>query len=264
MRELKKSKSEANKKISNVLGVGMILGELFEMEHSSIRTDYVPLKDLKNQEYEDLLNRLGLDINNFYLVNRKLYPICYMNGMVYVEIYQMSETFFIDMKMRDIILFREKHYKELLDNKMYGKLFTLIDKPYRFYWYQQLYNDIPLEARYELFIDIYRGSEYGFNSLDKEFVQEVFSVRPHKEINIFTDVVTIYRGEGSKSTHYSEAYSWTTQLKTAKFFANRFNSDGVIYQAKVNKKDIIDYLEGRGEAEILVMPNKVYDIERIN
>lgn len=242
----------------------MMLSELFEMEHSSIRTDYIPLKNLKNKEYEDLLNRLGLDINNFYLVNGKLYPICYMNGMVYVEIYQMSETFFIDMRIRDVILLREKYYKELLNNKEYKKLFILIDKPYRFYWYQQLYNEIPLEERYKLFIDIYSCSEYGFNSLDKEFVEEVFSLRPHKEINIFDNVVTIYRGEGSKSTHYSEAYSWTTQLKTAKFFANRFNSNGAIYQAKVNKKDILDYLEGRGEAEVLVMPEKVYDIERIN
>ena len=69
------------------------------------------------------------------------------------------------------------------------------------------------------------------------------------------------RGEGDKSTSYTEAYSWTISKEIADFFAHRFDSDGIIYKAKVRQQDILDYINDRNEQEILVFPENVYEVK---
>lgn len=236
--------------------------DIFELSHGS-KEELIPIKTLNDKEVEKVIKHYDLDISDFYYVKGRLYKYCYMKDYVFVEIYDMSIDGFEKFMIIETINYREEYFKKALETKNYGDFFCMLDKPRRLYWFYKLCNEMPKEEAKFIFKYIYTSMEYGFKEISEETIEE-YLYNDSLDRNQFDEIVTIYRGEGSKSNTYDKAYSWTTQLKTAKFFANRFNSDGVIYQAKVNKKDIIDYLEGRGEAEILVMPNKVYDIERIN
>ena len=93
-----------------------------------------------------------------------------------------------------------------------------------------------------------------FKKADKKILMdeddwEIFDKMP--------DEVTIYRG--ITSDEYYKALSWTTNKKQAEFFATRYDSDGTIFTAKINKKDILAAFES--ESEVIVDYDKIYDIE---
>lgn len=70
--------------------------------------------------------------------------------------------------------------------------------------------------------------------------------------------ITVYRGVCSLSS--KTGLSYTTSLKVAKFFANRFNADGFkpyILKAEIDKQDAIAYFNRRQEEEIIVNYPKI-------
>lgn len=74
------------------------------------------------------------------------------------------------------------------------------------------------------------------------------------------DKITVYRGSVDFN---QEGYSWTTDRDKAKWFAGRsFGSTArVLLRGTVNKSDILAFLAGRGESEIVINPEHVIDIE---
>ena len=126
----------------------------------------------------------------------------------------------------------------------------------------------PGENLYALFLDFYRTSDFGFSALKEENLQKVFSGKSQKQkqntekkLSSLPDIVTIYRGEGSKSTPYEKSFSWTTSYKAACFFACRIPSleNSRIITAHINKSDIIEYFPDDEEKEVLVPPAAVKD-----
>lgn len=242
----------------------MKIEDIFFMSHSN-SGGLIPLKNAKNKEFEKLIKDNGLDVNNFYIATDKFYPYCYMNGTVCVAIYGDTQEIFDSLRVKSTIEHMEELHKKCIETKDYDRLFIYIDKPYRFYWYEKLFDDIPDENKYEIFLDIYSGSEYGFNTLDRDFIEEIFKYKKEPtNIPCEDDILTIYRGEASMSTSYKEAFSWTLDKDVARWFANRFNSGkAVVYKANVKKEDILEYLDDRNEAEVLVFPEKLFNVEKI-
>lgn len=241
----------------------MDINDIFIIEHSNSTLKLTPLIDLNNKEFKKLISDYELDINKFYQVEGKLFPYCYMDNTVYIEIFQMSKDAFEFMHVKERINQITREHRECIETKNFRKLFILIDKPFRFEWYQKLFNDIPEDKRHLIFKRIYSSSEYGFNNLDKDFVKEIFKNNIIDK-NLFNDeIITIYRGEAGKSTPCTKAYSWTTDLEVAEWFSNRFDGDGIIYRGKVNINDILDYFDNN-ESEVLVLPENVFNVERIN
>lgn len=128
----------------------------------------------------------------------------------------------------------------------------------------------PGEDLYVLFLDLYRTSDFGFSSLSENGLQKVFAGKSQKQkqdtekkLSSLPDVVTIYRGEGSKSTPYEKSFSWTTSYKAACFFACRIPSleNSRIITAHINKSDIIEYFPDDEEKEVLVLPAAVKDVK---
>lgn len=75
------------------------------------------------------------------------------------------------------------------------------------------------------------------------------------------ETVTIYRGcQSSKSVR---GLSWSLNQKIAEFFKNRFGA-GHIYSAKINKLDILAYINTRKEEEIIVDYRKLVEIKEID
>lgn len=126
----------------------------------------------------------------------------------------------------------------------------------------------PDEDLYSLFLDLYRTSDFGFSALKEDDLQKVFAGKSQKQkqdtikrLSSLPDTVTVYRGEGSKSTTYKKSFSWTTSYKAACFFACRIPSleNSRIITAHVSKCDIIEYFPNDEEKEVLVPPAAVKD-----
>ncbi|EKS4345135.1 hypothetical protein QB607_003139 [Clostridium botulinum] len=240
---------------------------IFQMEHSNV-SSLIPITvhkdDMEVNNFIKIINKLDLDINDFYKVEGKLYKYCYLKETVLVEIYDTNEDYFINFKVREQIEQRERIHKRCIENKEYIRLFCLIDKPYRFSFYQQLFNDIPDEQKYEVFRNIYTSCEYGFDNLSREFLEEIFEYNKVDKNWFNEDIIAIYRGEGDLSTPYTEAYSWTININVARWFAERFNSNGKVYKGYIRQQDILDYLGDRNEKEVLVFSEDVFNIEQIS
>ncbi len=165
-------------------------------------------------------------------------------------------------KYANRILFEEKNYFKFLVSSPTQAKFMLMNKVY---WY------LSEQERYELFIEFYAEEDYGHYLIDKDLIKDAIKNQPieyrQEMLNRLnkttgdTDTLTIYRGCSDKSTAPEEAMSWTLSKNTAIFFAMRRGLDGDIYEAKVNKEHVIDYLQGRNEEEILVLPQHVEDIQ---
>ena len=72
--------------------------------------------------------------------------------------------------------------------------------------------------------------------------------------------VTVYRGVTSFNAQNVKALSWTLDRSVAEWFATRFDEDGTVYQAQIDKAHIYAYFDGRNESEIIVNPKYLMDI----
>lgn len=122
---------------------------------------------------------------------------------------------------------------------------------------------------YDMFFSVYSYVDYGFTSVDKDVMDTIVLRKTPaqkrattKRLTKYPEEITIYRGENSESTPHSSAYSWTLDENVANFFAARRGvKSGNIVSGKVKKSDVIEIILDRNESEIVVSPEKVYDIK---
>ena len=217
---------------------------------------------MTNEQLE-VLKKYGIDKEYIYEDESKIInKYMYISGFIFIELFDISEEFFEFMQINKMIAERKKYIERMFKERNFGGILAMIPKPYRMDYYELLYKFMDNKERYELFIDVYSSMEYGFNQIDKDFLKEVLSLNPNKSYD-FPNEVTIYRGEGDKSTPIEDAFSWTLSIDTAKWFAKRLGSEGKLYKAKVKKENILCYIEDRGEHEVLALYDDIYDIEQI-
>lgn len=82
-------------------------------------------------------------------------------------------------------------------------------------------------------------------------------LRQYEELN---DTVTVYRGVTSHNAKNIKALSWTLDREKAEWFAHRFNEDGTVYEAEIDKQHILALFNGRNESEVIVDPQFLMDI----
>lgn len=122
---------------------------------------------------------------------------------------------------------------------------------------------------YSLFIEMYIHNEYNFSQLSRDKLNLIFQ-QPHKKIGqkfieTLPETVTIYRGEGDKSTPVEKALSWTLSKEVAFFFAcKNSNTGSSIYTAQIKREAILDYLDDRNEEEILAFPEDVKILSKVD
>lgn len=226
-----------------------------------------------NKEIERICNKFNIDVKHiFFNQEHSFSPVFYYKDTVYVPIELFNEDFIENFYIAKRIEEQTKKHKEWIENKNFNMLFSLIDRQISFIAYKKLFDKIPDNDKFDIFIDIYIDSEYGFGDfLELDFVKEVIKYKKDNneelidKLNPVNGYVTIYRGEGTKSTPIDRAYSWTTNLNTALFFANRFyqSKGSKIFKAKVHIDDIIAYIEDRDEDEVLVLYEDLKDVENI-
>ena len=81
-----------------------------------------------------------------------------------------------------------------------------------------------------------------------------------KQYNELEDIVTVYRGVTSYNANNIKALSWTLDREKAEWFAHRFDEEGTVYEAQIEKKHILALFNGRNESEVIIDPNHLIDI----
>ena len=99
-----------------------------------------------------------------------------------------------------------------------------------------------------------------FRSADPEALME-----PHEyeQFLALDEVVTVYRGVTPYNADNIKALSWTLQKQTAEWFAGRFGQEGCVYRAEIAKEHVLALFLGRSEAEVIVDPGHLRNIEAV-
>lgn len=140
----------------------------------------------------------------------------------------------------------------------YSQTFVYMDRQYRIDAYSSIFEFIPDNKKYELFIDAYIMPDIGL--VKPKIISKIFELRPKelaqflKEMADDKGYITIYRGESAESTKVQRALSWTLDRNTGIWFAKRLDSSdaGYLYTAKVHINNVIAYITDREEEEILI------------
>ena len=203
----------------------------------------------KYPEISDYLY-LTFDILPLVLEDKELNIIIPVNSISFlrqdIDRFNMIRESVKDGKINNeyLLLLTEKRYKE-------DVFFSLIKEEKDLFKVRELailvYCELEYINRYDEFKDIFEKT--------KGFITE-------NDIEIDEDVVTIYRGVTEKSSEISTALSWTLSKEVAKFFSTRFDSDGEIYCAKINKEDILVANNLRNEFEVIVKPDKLMNVSK--
>lgn len=115
-------------------------------------------------------------------------------------------------------------------------------------------------GKYELLVESYSYVEDGYESLilmldafrmgNPNYVKMKVLQDLHLDgKKIVNDSVIVYRGFNKYSS--LEGTSYTFNLDTAKFFANRWDSEGYVNKYCVKVSDILAYISDRGEDEVI-------------
>lgn len=99
-----------------------------------------------------------------------------------------------------------------------------------------------------------------FKSADPKALMEDDEYEQLQELD---DTLTVYRGVTSYNADNVKALSWTLNKETAKWFAHRFDEDGTVYEAQIDKKHIFAIFNGRNESEVILDPQYLTDITEV-
>ena len=99
-----------------------------------------------------------------------------------------------------------------------------------------------------------------FKSADPKALMEDDEYEQLQELD---DTLTVYRGVTSYNADNVKALSWTLNKEKAEWFAHRFNDDGTVYEAQIDKKHIFAIFNGRNESEVVLDPQYLTDITEV-
>jgi len=256
------------------------IADLFRSAHAAIDPEeLIPLEDLvgnpkfpSEEEFDQAIEHLEIDAQHLYYNPKDIIsPFMYWDGVVYEPFHgQLDMEAFKMFRTKERLKHKLERAEKYLKSKNYEGLFSSMDKKVLIPSFIQMYNDIPDKGKYEIFKDLYVRSEYGFQSFPIDVIKDCFSKRKlstewKKRIEDFKkkaklnpdSTITLYRGENVDSAKSDDAFSWTLNKKTAKFFADRFSKgSGRIVEKKVTPEEVIDYLDDRGESEVILFPKK--------
>jgi len=167
------------------------------------------------------------------------------------------------IQMRKIIDQADSAYRlYLLVNKPYGLTFLKLSEPYlsrndlskilssAWVMSENPNSDVNLSKR--RLVSLFRSADPSV-LMDEDERQTLADLEP---------TVTVYRGVTSYNADKVRALSWTLDYDTAKWFATRFGERGMVYEAQVYKERILALFNRRNEAEVIIDPKDLMNIEQ--
>ncbi|RYE99523.1 MAG: hypothetical protein EOO77_35395 [Oxalobacteraceae bacterium] len=75
-------------------------------------------------------------------------------------------------------------------------------------------------------------------------------------LDFLGDTIRVFRGYSGEGT--PDGLSWTTNREKAEWFADRFgDGEPIVVEGEVDRRDVIAYLMGRNECEVIALPEHV-------
>lgn len=158
--------------------------------------------------------------------------------------------------------------KQEFENRRYVMYFFSENNLFAIDYFIRHFDKIEDEDKYEAFKSMYIHCNYGFELFPEEILDKVFALADNSQgvqelegaaVADDEGYVTIYRGEGARSTPVTKAHSWTLSVEIANRFGHFFEA-GTVYQGKVKLEKIIDFISERNEEEIWVRYSDIQDV----
>ncbi|KKK69153.1 hypothetical protein LCGC14_2936900 [marine sediment metagenome] len=153
----------------------------------------------------------------------------------------------------------------LVDKEIASLMFRDVDKPDRMPVLFALRDRLSPAAYWKLTRDVWTTSESLF--ADEDLIPTLLTHHPacarlfmnvaeRRTLAAMPSPVPVFRGASPTNRN---GYSWTLDRDTARFFARRSVADevGYVYEGRVDRDDVIGFLTGRNEVEIVVDPLNV-------
>lgn len=147
------------------------------------------------------------------------------------------------------------------------------ERPWRLHALKEIEDELSDEQYWKLLADVWIDSENIWQHLD-EWRERLTEDRENRHammddddkqcFDMLPDEFAVYRGIQERDDEVNEdGLSWTTDKVRGKWFAKRWLSVGDtcwLAQGVVSKKDVIAHFNGRGESEIVILPEDVRDV----
>ena len=246
------------------------MSNLFQSLHGAIKKEnMIPITKVGRPEQLATLDSLGID-KNFVFQDPKGFidKYNYWNGPVYVGLMNLSEDVLKMMRASERIKMMTEDMNSLMASNNWGKVFSMMEKKILIPMYIELFDRISDNHKYEVFMDLHVRSEFGFEMFDNDFIKKVFNYKTlnkgynarmaafdkNSQKNLTPEgKIKVYHGKNGDYNAYDEM-SWTLSRKTASFFANRFQSKGTIVTRLIDRSEVQDYYNQRGEHEVIIFP----------
>lgn len=161
--------------------------------------------------------------------------------------------------------------KQISDTENVYQIFMMVNKPYALTFLKFASESLSFEDFSKILNDAWVMSENPNcdANVSKDELVKFFKVadpehlmtqEERKRLNELDDTVTIYRGVTSYNADNVYALSWSLEYEKADWFAHRFNEDGTVYRARIDKKNILAFFNGRSEAEVIVDPKDLTEV----
>jgi hypothetical protein len=151
-----------------------------------------------------------------------------------------------------------KYVEEKLADKKWSSAIWLYERPYRMEKFAEWMHDMTDSEYWDLLGSIWTDSEnlWQYGSLpgyllrkDRPGRENMMDASEKKFLAGLPEEFVVYRGFQRRN---KKGWSWSLSYHKAKWFAERFDQKGAgVIQATVKKKDVIAYLSGRNEYEIV-------------
>lgn len=147
----------------------------------------------------------------------------------------------------------------------------LHERPYRFnaLEFADVFGTCPPQEFWQLVADVWTDSENVWQNaeawrdlLERAGADERRWMMDEEEADalaVMPDEITVWRG--CIAGQNEDGFSWTIDREKAEWFAKRFASaqrgEGRVIEGRVKRVDVIAHFTGRGESEIVVLPENV-------
>ena len=208
---IKEIKTEEDKQRELLNGYNVV----FTLDEWEKAYPMIPSDNIYFQKNSDVLY---FDRKNYILVHTHLYT---KEQPSFIKDYETS--------LKNVIqnlyeLKKKKDYENLLEpNLSEGSGYSIM-----YLLNLMLENELPNENLYNALIRCYSFTDVGIECISEKAWNNLLLCKTKaqkettkKRLKEMPDTFTVYRGEGSKSTPYNKAMSWTTNINVAYFFASR-------------------------------------------
>lgn len=163
---------------------------------------------------------------------------------------------------------KQKGLAEARAEKHWGAVLNVFyERPYRLYAFEQICEDMTDEEYWDHLGDIWTDSENIWQN-EIQWIEFLTCERPRSELMMdwdelaaleaMPDTLRIYRGFHMEGRE--QGCSWTVERARAEWFARRYTRDDDVARVATGtaaKTDVLAHFMGRGEHEIVILPEHV-------